>query len=146
MDRSAAAGVYSSMRMRRALLGLALFLAACASSEEAEQQLDQPLTPVLIRRAFIGRTLIGGPDASPIYIYFAPNGVLVRNNHVAEYGQWRVDETQGLCLIWHETEADCSPVYQIHTGRYRFGGAEYNLSPGPLGAARFGRRFGLEER
>jgi hypothetical protein len=127
--------------MRRALLGLALFLAACASSEEAEQQLDQPLTPVLIRRAFIGRTLIGGPDAAPIYIYFAPNGVAVRNNGVAEYGQWRVDETQGLCLIWHEAEPACSPVYQIHTGRYRVGDAEYNLSPGPLGGPGFGRGY-----
>ena len=128
--------------MRRSLLALLLVLAACGTSADA----DQPLSPALIRRAFIGRTLIGGPDDAPLYIYFAPNGVAVRNNAVAEYGQWRVEEGKGLCLNWHETAESCTPVYQVHTGRYRLGDTEYNLSRRPLGAGDFGGRFGLEER
>jgi hypothetical protein len=109
--------------MRRALLGLILALAACASPAEEEQ----PLSPVQIRSQLIGGTLFGYEEGGQVYIYLAPNGVAVRNGAIAEYGQWRVDEARGLCFNWHGTDESCTQVYQIHSGRYRLGDVEYNL-------------------
>ncbi len=126
--------------MRRSLLALILVLAACATPEEE----DQALSPNLIRRALIGGTLIGGLDTAPVYLYFAPNGVAVRNGAVAEFGQWRVDEGKGLCLNWRETGESCAPVYQVHTGRYRIGDVEYNLYRRTLGGYGPGMGFGSE--
>jgi hypothetical protein len=128
--------------MRRALLGLILILAACASPEDD----NQPLSPVQIRNALIGGTLFGYEDGGQVYIYFAPNGVAVRNGATAEYGQWRVDEAQGLCLNWHGTDESCTPVYQVHSGRYRLGNVEYNLYTYGYGVRGYGPGMGVGPR
>lgn len=115
--------------MPRRLLLLALMLVACALEGEAEQ----PLSPVMIRRDFAGGTMIGYENDREIYIYFAPNGVAVRYTDTAEYGQWRVEEDRGLCLRWREEGERCTPVYQVHIGRYRLGDTEFNVYYRPFG-------------
>lgn len=131
VDRSGTSGGSVCPLMRCCLLFLALILTACTSAEEV----DQPLSPAMIRRDLIGGTLIGpanGPQ-NYIYIYFASNGTAVRYADTAEFGRWRVEEGRGLCLSWRDEGEHCTPVYQVHTGRYRLGDAEYNVYQRPFG-------------
>lgn len=106
-----------------------LVLASCMSKSEV----DQPLSPVQIREALVGRRVLGEDNGKEFYLYFAPNGVAVRTGANAEYGQWRVAEGQGLCLHWRDEPEQCMPVYQEHIGRYRLGSTDVNVMGEGLG-------------
>jgi hypothetical protein len=110
--------------VRRALIvAVALLLAACVPAED----LDQPLSPTLIRSALAGRTLLGTQDGQRVYLHLAPNGVAVRETPSGpEYGQWRPDE-RGLCLVWRDEGERCAPVRQEHIGRYVIGDTSMNV-------------------
>jgi hypothetical protein len=109
-------------------VALCLGLAACIGP----QRLDQPLSPVVLRRELVGRPIVADEGTQPVMIRLARNGIAGRSGATAEYGSWHIDETGGLCLWWHDEAERCAPVYHVIGSHYRWGDQELSV----LGAAR----------
>jgi hypothetical protein len=112
--------------MRRAgpaLLAACLSLAACIGP----QNLDQPLSPLVLRSQLVGRPIVIDEGGQPVIIRLAHNGVAGRSGAAAEYGSWRIDEAGGLCLWWHEEPERCAPVYAAMGSHYRWGERELSV-------------------
>jgi hypothetical protein len=119
----------------RAAAVAALSLSGCVDQAE----LDQPVSPLVLRQQIVGRTVITTENGQTSYIHFAGSGVAAINGATAEYGHWRIAEDGSLCLQWRDQPERCAPVYQINASRYRFGTVDMNVL-GPAGDERLPRR------
>jgi hypothetical protein len=105
-------------------LGGALGLAACIGP----QSLDQPLSPLVVRGALVGRMVLGSENGEPSFtLRLARNGLAARSGGVPEYGRWRTDESGALCLWWHDEAERCAPVYAAAGAHYRWGAIDLGV-------------------
>ena len=100
-----------------------LALAACLGP----QRLDEPLSPVVLRRELVGRPIVADQGAQQVVIHLSRNGIAGRSGATAEYGGWRIDGARGLCLWWHDEPARCAPVYHVIGSHYRWGDQELSV-------------------
>jgi hypothetical protein len=106
--------------MRRAapaVLAACLSLAACIGA----QNLDQPLSPVVLRGQLVGRPIVADEGGRQVIISLSRNGLAGRSGDTAEYGSWRIDAAGHLCLWWHDEPERCAPVYAAMGSHYRWG-------------------------
>ena len=104
-------------------IALCLGLWACIGP----QRLDEPLSPVVLRREFVGRPIVADEGAQPVMIHLSRNGIAGRSGATAEYGRWRIDGSGGLCLWWHDEPERCAPVYHAVGSHYRWGDRELSV-------------------
>jgi len=107
----------------RAAAVAALWLSGCVDQAE----LDQPVSPVVLRQQIVGRTVVATENGQISYIHFAGSGVAAINGTTAEYGHWRIAQDGSLCLQWRDQSERCAPVYQINASRYRVGTVDMNV-------------------
>lgn len=112
-----------------------LWLSGCVDQAE----LDQPVSPLVLRQQIVGRTVAATENGQTSFIHFAGNGIAAINGATAEYGHWRIADDGSLCLQWRDQPERCAPVYQINASRYRVGTVDMNVL-GPAGDERFERR------
>jgi hypothetical protein len=107
----------------------AAVLAACIglSGCLGPQRLDEPLSPLVLRRELIGRIIVTDGPGGSATLSLARNGVAGRSGAVAEYGRWRTDAAGGLCLWWHDEPERCAPVYHVIGSHYRWGERELSV-------------------
>ena len=91
------------------------------------QRLDEPLSPLVLRRELVGRTIVTDEPSGSATLSLARNGVAGRSGAIAEYGRWRIDESGGLCLWWHDEPERCAPVYHVIGAHYRWGDQELSV-------------------
>ena len=111
------------MRRTAPAIALCLGLAACIGP----QRLDEPLSPVVLRRELVGRPIVADKDAQQVMISLSRNGLAGRSGAIAEYGRWRTDGAGGLCLWWHGEPERCAPVYHTIGSHYRWGDQELSV-------------------
>ncbi len=111
------------MRRATSLVAAGLALTACIGP----QSLDQPLSPLVVRSALVGRTVIGTEDGQAFSMRLAPNGVTTRTGPAAEFGRWRTDANGALCLWWHDEMERCAPVYAAAGSHYRWGDIDLSV-------------------
>jgi hypothetical protein len=118
-------------RMTRAsaMLVLCLGPGACLGP----QDLDRPLSPMVLRSELAGRTIVAGENGAWVTIWLARNGIASRSTAGgAEYGRWWTDANGALCIWWHDEPERCAPVHAARGAHYRWGDTELSV----LGVAR----------
>jgi hypothetical protein len=105
------------------ILALCLGLAACLGP----QRLDEPLSPVVLRRELVGRPIVADEGRQHVMIRLSRNGLAARSGAIAEYGRWRIDGAGGLCLWWHDEGERCAPVFHTIGQHYRWGDRELSV-------------------
>jgi hypothetical protein len=113
---------------RRATLTPAI-LAACLSLAECigPQDLNRPLSPLVVRDELVGRRIVASENGQPVTIRLAGNGLSARDGSGPEYGRWRIDEDGALCLGWRAQPERCAPVYAAGGSHYRWGDTELSV-------------------
>ena len=112
-------------RVSRCAKGLVACLAL--TSCLGPQNLDQPLSPVVLRGELVGRTIIGSENGQDFSIHLAPNGVATRSGPTAEFGRWWIGDNGVLCLWWHDQTERCAPVYAAGGSHYRWGDTDLSV-------------------
>jgi len=104
-------------------VALCLGLWACIGP----QRLDEPLSPVVLRRELVGRPIVADEGGQQVMIRLSRNGLAARSGTVAEYGSWRIDAAGGLCLWWRDEPERCAPLYHTLGSHYRWGDRELSV-------------------
>ena len=114
------------MRRETGFLAAGLALTGCIGP----QNLDQPLSALVVRSQLVGRTVLGTENGQTFFVQLARNGVASRNGPAAEFGRWRTDENGALCLWWHDQPERCAPVYAAGGSHYRWGDTDLSVLGG----------------
>ena len=118
---------------------LVLSLAACASEEE----LNAPLSPIMIRDDFYGHMMEAqAPDGTRTIYRFWRANTGQRIGETDEFIRWYADDT-GLCLQSHDATPVCAPVYQLNVAHFRWGDQIFSdLTIRPGAGVGWGSGFG----
>ena len=117
---------------RKLLLALTCLVAACV-----QLALDQPLSPMAVRDALVGRQILVSENGEDVYLYLRRDGIATVNGPTAEFGKWRITDAGELCLLWRDRPERCAPVYVTGGSHYRSGATDLSVLgscfPSPLG-------------
>ena len=104
-------------------LALACFIAACSQSS-----FDQPLSSFGIRDALVDHVVVVSENGENIrYLHLGHDSVATVNGPSAEFGTWRINDADELCLLWHDQPERCASVYATGGSHYRLGDTELSV-------------------